>query len=98
MLTPAWNLWANVRNLLTFREDREITTRDEHGRFPPTASPRSAIDPLDVPVANDTNALLLDALVALAAGEEPRFCLDADLVPPPGLVLSHDLDQLRGND
>ena len=97
-LVPAWNLWANLRDLLTFREERETAARDEHGRFPAEASPRLRAGLLRVPAANDANALLLDAAFALRGREMPRLRLDPAAVLPPGLVLSHDCDQLHGND
>lgn len=97
-LVPAWNLWANVRDLLTFREEREIADRDEHGRFPASSSPRSRLGALDVPVANDANAALLDAAIALEQGRPPALRIPEPFLKPPSIALSHDCDQLRGND
>lgn len=97
-LTPAWNLWANIHDLLTFREDRDIGARDGHDRLPAEASPRWALHLLDVPAANDANAALLDAVLSLEDGSPPRLSLPERMVRPVGIVLSHDCDQLRGND
>ncbi len=97
-LLPAWNLWSNVRDLLTFREDREVATRDAHGRLPADSSPRAAARLLDIPAANDANAALLDAALSLNDGVAPRLSLPYGATAPVGVALSHDCDQLRGND
>jgi hypothetical protein len=97
-LVPAWNLWSNVRDILTFREVREIDFRDIHGRLPAEASPRFAPGLLDVPVANDANAALLDAALALESRSAPRLEVPRSFLQPPSVALSHDCDQLRGND
>lgn len=97
-LTPAWNLWGNIRDLLSFGEERRKSIRDVHGRFPADASFRSKLGVLDVPTVNDANAVLLDAATALLEGRAPRLSLSDDAVLSPGVVLSHDCDQLRGND
>jgi len=97
-LAPAWNLWANAQDLLTFREERDNPARDPHGRFAAQASPRRALGLLQVPVLNDANAALLDAAIALARGHPVRLAVPPELVRPVDLALSHDCDQLRGND
>ena len=97
-LIPAWNLWSNVRDLLTFREDREIPVRDAHGRLAAESSPRHAFGLLEVPVANDANAALLDAALAMERGQAPQLSIPRAFLQPPSVALSHDCDQLRGND
>lgn len=97
-LLPAWDLWGNVRDLLGFREDREVSVRDSHGRLPAASSPRAAARLLDIPVANEANAVLLDAALSLNDEGAPRLSLPFDAVCPVGVALSHDCDQLRGND
>ena len=96
-LTPAWNMLGNVYDLLSFREDAEITARDRHGRLPVAASARTAAGIGKVPVVNEALALLLDAIAAMERGQAPIFRLD-DLIEAPALVLSHDCDLLRGDD
>ena len=97
-LTPAWNLWANVTDLLTSREEREINVRDEHGRFPSCESPRAAVDIAHVPAVNDANAALLAAARSLVEQSGPADFDPSRFVAAPALALSHDCDQLRGND
>ena len=96
-LTPAWNILGNVYDLLTFREDLEISARDRHGRLPAAASARVPAGVATVPVVNEALALLLDAIAAMERGMAPTFQL-AGLIKAPALVLSHDCDLLRGND
>jgi O-antigen/teichoic acid export membrane protein len=97
VLTPAWNMLGNVYDLLTFREDAEITARDRHGRLPVAASARTAAAIGKVPVVNEALALLLDAIAGMERGAAPNFRLDG-LIEAPALVLSHDCDLLRGDD
>lgn len=97
-LLPAWNVWANLTDLLTFRDDREIAQRDGHGRLPVEQTPRFRRRLLEVPAVNEANAVILDALLSTAAGEIPRLQLPGDSIAPVSVVLSHDCDQLRGND
>jgi hypothetical protein len=96
-LTPAWNMLGNVYDLLTFREDLEISARDRHGRLPAAASARFPAGIAKVPVVNEALALLLDAVAAMERRVAPTFRLDG-LIKAPALVLSHDCDLLRGND
>lgn len=96
-LTPAWNMLAIVHDLLTFREDAEIAVRDRHGRLPIEASPRYAAGLTHAPTVNEALALLLDAAASLGRGAAPCFALDG-LICPPTLALSHDCDNLRGDD
>ncbi len=96
-LTPAWNMLATVYDVLTFREDAEIDMRDRHGRLPTGASPRFRAGVWDVPVVNEALALLIDAADAIDRQGIPTLRLDG-LIEPPAIVLSHDCDQLRGND
>jgi hypothetical protein len=97
-LLPAWDLWGNLTGALTFREEREIPTRDGHGRFAAAFSPRDRAGLTAVPIANDANAALLDAAIAIQELSPPRLALPARLLQPPGVALSHDCDLLRGND
>ncbi|MBV8193146.1 MAG: polysaccharide biosynthesis C-terminal domain-containing protein [Alphaproteobacteria bacterium] len=96
-LTPAWNMLGNAYDLLTFREEAEIATRDRHGRLPVAASARTPCGVGKVPVVNEALALLLDAAAAMERGVPPTFQLEG-LIEAPALVLSHDCDLLRGND
>lgn len=97
-LYPSWNLAANLFDLLTLREERESAVRDVHGRFTSSMSPRAQAGLLASPIFNDSVAALVAACDALASGQEPVRTLREGLALAPALVLSHDLDQLRGND
>ncbi len=96
-LIPAWNIFANLFDLLTLREERENPLRDVHGRFVGSMSPRREANLLAVPAFNEGVAALVAACSGLYKQNNPRFDLE-DLVQPPVLILSHDNDILRGND
>jgi hypothetical protein len=96
-LIPAWNLFGNLFDLLTFGEERRTEKRDHHGRFAYSYSPRLAPGLLAVPAVNEAVALLVDATNAISRSENPTFHLDS-LSGPPVVVLSHDCDILAGND
>ncbi len=94
---PVWNLYGNLLDLLTFREESDDKQRDRHGRFMGAYSPRQSPGLLEVPAFNEAVALLIAAAMALQSGSEPADTL-AGLVKPPVVVLSHDCDCLEGND
>lgn len=96
-LIPAWNLFANLFDLLTFREERESQSRDKHGRFIAAYSPRLPAGLLEVPAFNEAAAAITAAAYGLQHENQPRFHLDG-LVKPPAVVPSHDCDILMGND
>ena len=94
---PAWNLFGNLFDLLTCREERKIVCRDQHGRFTAAHSPRKDAGLLEVPAFNEAVAALVAACAGLKCAGSPDFQL-GDLCGPPVAVLSHDCDILRGND
>ncbi len=96
-LVPSWNLFANLFDLLTLREERESTSRDIHGRFVGAMSPRQKIGLLEVPAFNEAVAAIVAASISLHEGGLPKFDLP-DSINPPLIALSHDNDILRGND
>lgn len=96
-LVPAWNLFGTLCDLLTFREEREIADRDQHGRFVGRFSPRDASALLEVPVFNNAVAVLVGAALGLSQGGIPKLDLSGQVLPPR-IILSHDCDILRGND
>jgi hypothetical protein len=95
-------LWRNVHgafmlsfNLAGFVE-RFLDARDAHGRLPVEDSTLYRLGVLGEPLLNQYFFALLAAVKGLSAGAGPR---DPSLhVLPPLVVLSHDCDQLRGND
>jgi hypothetical protein len=93
---PAWNLFGNLFDLLTFGEEQRSSQRDHHGRFASQASPRREKGLLDVPAFNEAAALLVAALVSMSRSERASLVLDI-LPEPPVVVLSHDCDILTGN-
>jgi len=96
-LIPAWNIFGNLFDLLTLREEIKNPLRDTHGRFTGAMSPRREAGLLAVPAFNEGVAALVAACSGLFKHSYPRFDLEG-LVKPPVLVLSHDNDILRGND
>lgn len=95
---PAWNLARTLFDLLTLREETACPDRDTHGRFVGHMSPRAGTGLLEAPIFNDSVAAMVAACVGLQRAGVPGTMLTPELVAPPVLVLSHDLDQLRGND
>lgn len=95
---PVWNLAGILFNLLTLKEETSSLQRDAHGRFVARMSPRDEAGLLEAPIFNDSVAALVAACVGLQTSGAPDVALVPGLVNSPVLVLSHDLDQLRGND
>lgn len=95
---PAWNLARTLFDLLTLKEETSRHERDVHGRFMSRMSPRAERGLLEAPIFNDSVAALVAACIGLQRDWAPDSTLAKGVVAPPVLVLSHDLDQLRGND
>lgn len=103
---PAWGLFENLTGLLSLAEESRITARDAHGRVAGAMSPRERAGLLEVPAFNEAAAALLALAQAQAearANGSRRLApalLEGRALPlrPAGVVLSHDLDILRGND
>jgi hypothetical protein len=94
-LMPAWDLAGTTFDLLTMHEERIAGRRDRMGRSVAGMSPRHADGRLQVPVINNSAAVLVDQCLRQGCGGE------ASVVPfakPVSVCLSHDLDQLRGDD
>nr|MBN2276733.1 hypothetical protein [candidate division Zixibacteria bacterium] len=96
-LIPAWNLFGNLFQLLTFGEERATSKRDAHGRYAAVFSPRSLLNLIEVPAFNEAVAALVGAADGLRRNAEPSYELER-LIRPAIIVLSHDCDILRGND
>jgi hypothetical protein len=96
-LIPAWNLFGNLFDLLTFREEREIHQRDRHGRFIADYSPRLKAGLIEIPAFNEAVAVLVSATYSLKHNTALDI-LPAGLLKKPVIILSHDCDILRGND
>ncbi len=96
-LIPAWNLFSNLFDLLTFGEESRTPQRDQHGRFSYRFSPRLNAGLLTVPAFNESAALLAASAISLPRMGQPSMHGDF-LSGPPVVVLSHDCDILKGND
>lgn len=95
-LTPAFNLSGFVDRFLDFGEERAIPTRDQHGRLPQEASTLVHLGVSHLPLLNTYLFAVLG--IAKAQGTDAVAVDPSEHVLPPVLVLSHDCDQLRGND
>ena len=94
-LTPAWDIAGTTLELLTMHEERVSERRDWMGRSVASMSPRHSDGRIQVPFINNCAAVLVDQCLQQACGD------DASGVPfakPVSVCLSHDLDQLRGDD
>lgn len=94
---PAWNLYGNLFELLTFGEELGSSLRDRHGRFTASMSSRKGAGLLEVPALNEAAAALVAACAGMKGGGSPITHLES-LCGPLVAVLSHDCDILRGND
>lgn len=95
-LMLAFNLIGYIERFIEFGEEREVQERDAHARLPFEAATLNRLGVLHEPLLNK----YLFAILAVAKGHA-NGVLTADPsahVLPPALVLSHDCDQLRGND
>ena len=92
---PAWDLAGTMFDLLTMHEELVSGCRDHMGRSIATMSPRHTDGRLQIPFINNSAAVLVDQCLRQDCGG------DASAVPfakPVSICLSHDLDQLRGDD
>lgn len=96
-IIPAWNLFGNLFQLLTFGEEKGSSHKDLHGRFAAAFSPRLQYNLLEIPAFNEAVAAIVAAGAALRENSLSLFNLDG-LLEPPVVVLSHDCDILLGND
>lgn len=92
---PAWDMAGILFDLLTLKEEKSTKQADEHGRFIGCMSPRSKNNLLDVPIFNNAAALLVDKCLRNKSPESYKNILFSK---PVNICLSHDLDQLRGDD
>ena len=92
---PAWDLVGTAFDLLTMQEERASQRRDAMGRALASMSPRQADGRLQVPLINNSAAALVDVCLRQQyAGQAASVAF----AKPVSVCLSHDLDQLRGDD
>lgn len=96
-ILPAYNIFRNLFDLLTLREEKEIHTKDKFDRFPAEASPRYHRNLMEVPVFNEAVAALIAACEGIKKGGTPYFRIENNPAKVY-LILSHDCDILLGND
>ena len=96
-MIPAWDLWGVCFRLLTFKEERETADFDRHGRFPIESSWRNANNVTHVPFVNNAVAMILDAVASVETKNHELLSGISKYVAPPLVVLSHDWDNLIGN-
>ncbi len=91
----AWNVYDNLMDILTLKEERTIERRDLHGRFVAGYSNRKK-EYWKVPAFNEAVFVLVAALVRIK--KKNAFDNLADYDKKPTIVISHDCDSLRGDD
>lgn len=94
-LMPAWDLAGTALDLLSMQEERVSGRRDKMGRSIAGMSPRHADGRLMVPMVNNSAAVLVDQCLRILQGND---ALSVPFAKPVSVCLSHDLDQLRGDD
>ena len=92
---PAWDLVGTAFDLLTMQEERVSGCRDPMGRSVARMSPRHADGRLQVPFINNSAAVLIDHCLRQDCGGDASA---VSFAKPVSVCLSHDLDQLRGDD
>ena len=92
---PAWDLVGTVFDLLTMQEERTLQRRDPMDRALAKMSPRQTDGRLLVPIVNNSAAALVDLCVRQQHADNAASIA---LAKPISVCLSHDLDQLRGDD
>lgn len=95
-LMLAFNLAGFVERFIDFGDERAIPARDRHGRLPAGESTLRRLGVLHRPLLNTYFFAVL--AVAKGHGTAATAIDPSEHVCPPVLVLSHDCDQLRGND
>ncbi|WP_415890270.1 DUF7033 domain-containing protein [Neptuniibacter sp. SY11_33] len=90
----SWDLAGIIFNLLTLEEERDDNCRDKHGRFIAEMSPRLPYELLSIPIFNNAVAAIVDLCLQIQGINLSR----EEIVKPVKLCISHDLDQLRGDD
>ena len=92
---PSWDLYQIAVDLLTLKEETNSSLRDKHGRFTGKMSPRHQHKLLEVPIFNNSVAALVDLCMKI---QSPNDYNQAPFTKPINFCISHDLDQLRGDD
>ena len=92
---PAWDLAGTMFDLLTMGEEHRSSQRDLFGRSVAAMSPRAGDGRLAVPMVNNSVAVLVDQSMRLVHGHK---AMAMPFAKPMTVCLSHDLDQLRGDD
>ena len=92
---PAWDMVGILLGLLTLKEEKSSNQIDIHGRFTGSMSPRALKGLLNIPIFNNAAALLVDKCLFI---KSPQSYNDIPFSKPINICLSHDLDQLRGDD
>ena len=92
------DIWASAFFLLTRWEEYVNPTRDEHGRFPASASTALKHNFLHLPVVNLYAELLNKMLRNIGYyQEDDENCNDGNDILERQLVLTHDIDILQSN-
>lgn len=92
---PAWNMFGVLFGLISAHEELTANKKDMHGRFTGTMSNRYKNKLLEVPIFNNAAALLVDKCLRI---QFPSTYQNILFSKPVNICLSHDLDQLRGDD
>lgn len=90
LLTPRFDLLKLIFESLTLNEEQGKST-DRFGRFNTHESQRYQNLLIGIPVVNNAVAILVDMVMEIS-GNGQKFA------KPPSVCISHDLDQLRGDD
>lgn len=92
------NFIDRIWDLLFRVEEKNIPHRDKHNRFLAEYSPRNQFGLLDTPEVNNLIALLVERCVELNNKHKSKSINYKSIVKPVTVCLSHDIDQLTGND
>ncbi|MBP5758959.1 MAG: polysaccharide deacetylase family protein [Bacteroidales bacterium] len=98
LITCGIDIWASVYFMLTRWEEYVNPTRDEHGRFPASASTALKHNFLHLPVVNLYAELLNEMLRNIGYyPEDDENCNDGNDILEKTLIPTHDIDILQSN-
>ena len=91
----SWDLVNILFELLVLKEETTSKLRDRHGRFLGRFSIRYKYQTLEVPIFNNSAALLVEKCLKI---QKPYTYKKKKIAKPLKIILSHDVDALRGDD
>jgi hypothetical protein len=93
-----WITGEEIYNLITDEIYNKVDKKDKHNRISAIEWAKHSKFSRIQPIINEIAALIVSGLLAIKRGHRPQNELPKESVRPVEIGLSHDLDQLRGDD